>query len=301
MGKNKYKDLSVGLGVSFFISLLGVLSNYKSFLRYDYKKDIREIQVFGYYLNFLLSIFAMLSVILVFYFSFRIIFKAVKDLKSNEDPKTLASVMGFLSSSALIIMSLVSEYSLGVLYQYLRGSFEVFIATLIDIPSYIGVVIAIYFYFNFLVQLKRGKNSEIKPYKELFKAVGANFIVTFFGYISTQVFYQEFPTERLVLYLSYFFGRILMSFSIVGLVIGFYLLFKIIIKAFRDIKKGSQDKKLCLYGILASFLVMIFTFLNDNLIVRFIEAQVPFCLGLITLIYFSFKYIQVFKIKVKEN
>lgn len=296
MGKNKYKDLSVGLAVSFFISLLGVLSNYKSFLRYDYKKDIREIQAFGYYLNFLLSIFTILSVILVFYFSFRIIFKAVKDLKSNEEPKTLASVMGFISSSALIIMSLVSEYSLGVLYQYLRGSFEVFIATVIDIPSYIGVVVAIYFYFNFLVQLKRRKSSEIKLYKDLYIAVCANFIVAFFGYISTQVFYQQFPTERLELYLSYFFGRILMIFSYIGLLIGFYLLFKITIKAFMDIKNGSQDKKLiCVYGILTSFLVMILTFLNDSLIVMFTDAQMTFYIGLFTLVYFSFKYIQLLK------
>lgn len=293
MDSKTYKELGIGACISFFVALFGVISSYKAFIRYGTDKYIGETQSISYYLNNILQVFFIVSIILVLYFCLKIIIKAFKDLQNKRGEGALISAFGFLSSSVLIVMALVSEYSLGLLYDFLNGSLEVFIATLIDIPSLIGILTCIYFYFILLFHLKKSQGSDLKNYKKLGIGAGASFIVSFFAVISRKVFSQQVSNdERLIIYVSYCFGRILIAFSLIGMIMGLYFLFKIIVKVLIDYKKNKLEKRmLFLYGFLASISILILTS-----VYVLIDVTLPFYIAMFTCIYFYISYfLQVLK------
>jgi len=292
-----YKELGIGACISFFVALFGVISSYRAFIKYGNEANIRKIQSISYYLNNILEVFCIVSIILVLYFCLKIIIKALKDLQNKRGAGTLISAFGFLSSAVLIVMALVSEYSLGLLYQYVNGSFGVFVATLIDIPSLIGILACIYFYFILLFHLKKSQGSDLKNYEKLGIGSGASFIVSFFAVISRKVFSQQVSNdERLVIYVSYFFGMILKAFSLIGLIMGLYFLFKIIVKVLIDLKKKKLEKRiLFLYGFLASISILLLTS-----VYVLIDVTLPFYIAMFTCIYFYISYfLQVLKEKKK--
>jgi len=293
METKTYKELGIGAGINFIISLFGGFLFSKYFFIYDYDGSRGQAKPTGYYLGIILNVFTIVGIILLFYFCLKIIMKAFKDTRNNVDKKALISIIGFLSSFVLIIMALISEYSLGLLYSYTRGSFEIFMAALFDIPSYIGVLAFIYFYFSYIIHSTKEKNSELEIYKKLEIKSFVSFIVALFGIMAPKIFYPYFEKDRhLSIYIEYFFGKILVAFSFIGIIMVFYFSIKIIMKSFIDIRKNILDKRLiCVYGFLSSFLLLILISICQDIIGGFLLVGISFYIDVFICIYFYFKYL----------
>ncbi len=293
METRTYKELGIGAGINFIISLFGGFLFSKYFFIYDYDGSRGQAKPIGYYLGIILNVFTIVGIILLFYFCLKIIIKAFKDNRNNVDKKVLISIIGFLSSFVLIIMALISEYSLGLLYSHVRGSFVIFIAALFDIPSYIGVLASIFFYFSYIIHSTKEKNSELEIYKKLEIKSIVSFIVALFSIMSPKIFYPYLEKDRyLTIYIEYFFGKILVAFSFIGIIMVFYFSIKIIVKSFIDIRKNILDKSLiCLYGFLSSFLLLILISICQDIIGGFLLVGISFYIDVFICIYFYFKYL----------
>lgn len=293
METKTYKELGIGAGVNFIIALFGGFLFSKYFFIYDYDGSRGQAKPIGYYLSIILNVFTILSIILLFYFCLKIIIKAFKDTRSNADKKVLISIIGFLSSFVLIIMALISEYSLGLLYHYVRGKFSIFIAALFDIPSYIGVLAFIFFYFSYIIHSTKEKNSELEIYKKLEIKSIVSFIVALLGIMAPKIFYPYLEKDRhLSIYIEYFFGKALLVFSFVGIIMVFYFSIRIMIKSFIDIRKNIQDKSsICVYGFLSSFLLLILICIRQDIIGEFLLVRISFYIDVFISIYFYFKYL----------
>ena len=150
MGKEQYKQLGIGAGISFIVALFGVISRTVFYQRYE--KGMRISLLIDYSAGIILTLFAIIGVVMVFYFCLKVVTKAIIDIKNNNGDKKLISIYGFLASFLLIIMFHISEYSIWLLYDL---PFEMVIAEIFDIPSYIGIVTFIFFYFSYLVQVMK--------------------------------------------------------------------------------------------------------------------------------------------------
>lgn len=293
METRTYKELGIGAGINFIIALFGGFLFSKYFFIYDYDGSGGQAKPIGYYLGIILNVFTIVGIILLFYFCLKIIIKAFKDIRNNIDKKVLISIIGFLSSFVLIIMALISEYSLGLLYHYVRGKFSIFIAALFDIPSYIGVLAFIYFYFSYIIHSTKEKNCELENYKKLEIKSLVSFIVALFSIMAPKIFYPYLEKDRyLSIYIEYFFGKILVAFSFIGIVMVFYFSIKIIMKSFIDIRKNVLDKSLiCIYGFLSSFLLLILISICQDIIVGFLLVRISFYIDVFICMYFYFKYL----------
>ena len=162
MNKSWYKRHCIGAIISFITSVLGVIVP----LVFDVR-PVNSYKINGFfaishfidhYAGNLVNILAVFGILFSFYFCIRIIIQAIRDNINSSIYEEYKYLLGLFSSFALIFLKLYSAYNLPIIYN-LIDKFDYYIATVVNIPSYIGILTSIYFFTVLIFKQLKDTNS----------------------------------------------------------------------------------------------------------------------------------------------